>query len=421
MNKRLSTLLMTSILLSLSCASYADSTNTERTQKPHKAKYNNDEGIAGPSSTTGLLEEDDEVKDPVLQFPAIDESLKPWFDFKANIYEETGIQFGFAYTTLYQSISESLTDEDTATSGILRFSGKWELINRGKDNMGYLVFSLDNRSSYSDVPPNALGSEAGYVGQTGTLFGDQDTLLGDLYYVQKFNYGDAAFVIGRYDPNDFFNVLGYANPWTTFQNLSLLNDTTIAIPDWGTGIGLGTWVNDHWYIKGSVSDANGVASESDFNFDTDELYKTAEMGWSPSKDVRYLSNVHVMVWQVDERPDAGIASSDGVVIGANWTWNEEYMLFSKIGLSDSPNAAQFAEKSYTLGGLYRARHQADLLGLAINYSEMNGGGEQTVTELFYRLQLAQNFAITPSIQFIQDPVGNNEDVNVFGLRMRLTL
>lgn len=426
MKKWLPIVFTSSILLFLPCGSFANSGTIENSQKSQKAKsqkakYDNDEGVGGPTSTPGLLEEDDQLKDPVLKFPSIDESLKPWFDIKADIYQQTGIQFGFAYTTLYQSISESLTEEDNSFSGILRFSGKWELVNRGENNMGYLVFSLDNRSSYSDVPPNAIGGEAGYVGQTGALFGDQDTLLGDLYYVQKFNEGNAALLVGRYDPNDFFNVLGYANPWTTFQNLSILNDTTIAIPDWATGIGVGNWFNEQWYIKGSISDANGIASESEFNFDANELYKTAEFGWSPSTSVRYLNNIHVMYWEVDERKNAGLAASDGIVIGANWTWNEEYMLFTKMGFSDSPNAAQFAEKSYTLGGLYRARHQADLLGIAVNHSEMNGGGEQTVTELFYRLQLAQNFAITPSIQFLKDPVGNNKDVNVFGLRMRLTL
>ena len=49
--------------------------------------------------------------------------------------------------------------------------------------------------------------------------------------------------------------------------------------------------------------------------------------------------------------------------------------------------------------------------------------DQTTVELFYRLILAQNLQLTPSIQMLFDPALNPEDdfVWAYGLRLRLSL
>ena len=45
------------------------------------------------------------------------------------------------------------------------------------------------------------------------------------------------------------------------------------------------------------------------------------------------------------------------------------------------------------------------------------------TEVFYRIQMSQNWAITPGIQVIFDPALNTEKdvIAVFGIRSRLNL
>ncbi len=421
---KLKRLLLLVLLCYLPAAFATDSTPT---QKSHKSNYDNEEGFAAPGSTVRQLEEDDEEKTPALRFESFDEALKPWFEYKKSLAEESGLQIGFAYTLLHQEVDESLTSEDSATSGIFRVSGKWELLNRGEKNKGQLVFSVDNRAAYSDLAPGSLGGEAGYIGQTGALFSDVDTILGDFYWSQYLNDGQTGVIVGRYDPNDFFDVLGYANPWSSFQNLSILFNTSIALPDWSFGIGAGHWFDDSWYAAASLSDANGVATKEELDFDTDELYKTVEIGWSPSRDQRYLRNVHITLWQVDEREDDGVDDADGVTLGLNWTWDETYMLFSKIGSSDAdaPNDPQIAERSVTLGGIYYFAKRSDLMGLAYNTSELTAPGldDQDSLEFFYRLQLAQNLAITPSLQILDDPALNTEEdrITVISLRLRLTL
>ncbi len=66
----------------------------------------------------------------------------------------------------------------------------------------------------------------------------------------------------------------------------------------------------------------------------------------------------------------------------------------------------------------------DLLGFNVNRSKPPESDldDQYTAELFYRLQLAQNLAITPDVQLLINPALNpNEDVIwLFGLRARLS-
>ena len=391
--------------------------------KKGKSSYESDPGgFGGPGSTGEQLAEDDAVKEPALRFPAFDRAFEPWFNWKRKFNEEYGLQLGVAYTALYQAANETPDGaEDAAGSGILRLSGRWTLLNRESKNTGTLVFSADHRHRYTDIAPADLGFSVGYLGIPGTLFSDIDAVLGDLNWQQYLNDRQTGLIVGRYDPNDFFDVLGYANPWTAFQNLAILFNPTIALPDWSTGIGLGHYFNDQWYIRGAVNDVNGVATKTKFFEDFGELYTTAEIGWSPSRAQRYLKNIHVMGWHADKREKAGVEESEGITIGANWTFDEKWMVFLKAGWSDG--SAPLYNESATVGMIYYFASRSDLVGLGVNWGKPSDDSldDQVSGELFYRLQLAQNLAITPSVQLIIDPALNPDEnaIAVFGLRLRL--
>ena len=135
--------------------------------------------------------------------------------------------------------------------------------------------------------------EGNLIGVTGTLFNDAETILGNLYYQQQLGEDDrGGFIAGRFDPSDFMDVLGYANPWTTFSNVAILLNPSIAFPDWSWGAGGGGWLNDQWYVLGSVNDANGTITDESFFDGGSEFFSQAEVGWSPSRAERYFTNVH---------------------------------------------------------------------------------------------------------------------------------
>ena len=67
----------------------------------------------------------------------------------------------------------------------------------------------------------------------------------------------------------------------------------------------------------------------------------------------------------------------------------------------------------------------DLLGLGVNWGDPSNDDlrNQYTGELFYRYQLSQNLAITPSTQLLIDPALNPDEdrIWVLGIRARLTL
>ncbi len=73
--------------------------------------------------------------------------------------------------------------------------------------------------------------------------------------------------------------------------------------------------------------------------------------------------------------------------------------------------------------IYYFASRSDLVGLGVNWGKPSDDSldDQVSDELFYRLQLAQNLAITPSVQLIINPALNPDEnvIAVFGLRLRL--
>ena len=397
---------------------------TEEQLANTKSGFEGQRAMGGPTSVGAQLEEDDQIKVPAFRFPAFDRFFTPWFDWKRGINERYALRLGLDYNMLYQGASASLTDTDNAASGALRLFGQWTPVGRGTRDTGTLVFKVENRHKIgTDIPPADLGFEIGYNGITGTLFTDVGSVLVDLNWQQRFNEDTTRMIVGRYDPNDIMNVLGYANPWTTFSNLSILIDPSIALPDVGMGIGASQWFNDGWSIAGSISDANGSIKEVDFFEDGSEFFKFVELSWSPTQAQRFTHNLHLTYWHVDERETAGVPQGDGISFGANWTTdNEKWMTFFRAGWSDG--LAPLFNKNLTLGFIRRF-HRRDLLGLGVNWGEpsVDTLRDQYTAELFYRFQFAQNLAFTPSVQLLVDPALNlNEDeIWVAGLRMRVDL
>lgn len=380
--------------------------------------------LGGPSSPSAQLEEDDELKKPVFRFPWFDSALQPWFDFKGRLNERYGLQFGAAYTALYQGVNDAPSGaEDEAGVGIARMFGRWTLLGRGTENHGSLVFSVDNRHRLgTDIAPGGLGFNVGYLGVPGTLFSDVGTVLVDLNWQQALNDGRSGFVIGRYDPSDFMDVLGYANPWTTFQNLSILFNTSIALHDSSAGFAIGHFFTDQWFGLVTVNDGNGTISDVGIFEDGAEFFTQAEIGWTPSKDQRYFRNIHVTGWHTDDRDKTAVEESWGFTVAANWTSEDKlWMPFLRSGWSEG--SAPLMNATATIGLLHYIAHRSDLVGVGANWGNPSDTSlrHQYTGELFYRVQLAQNLAITPSIQWLIDPALNPDEnmITVFGLRARM--
>ena len=97
------------------------------------------------------------------------------------------------------------------------------------------------------------------------------------------------------------------------------------------------------------------------------------------------------------------------------------MPFLRAGWSDGD--APLMNASIAGGVGYYVRQRGDLLGFGVSWGHpaTPGLGDQVSSELFYRLQLSPNFAVTPDVQLLLNPATNPSDdvVWVLGVRGRL--
>ena len=378
--------------------------------------------FGGRNSPAGEIVETQTVEEPAFRFPRIDAAFEPWHNWKNETSSEHGIQVSAHYSSMFVSLSDPIPDgDDKASSGVLRGTLKWDLVGRDTPDVGSLNIMLDHRHAFRDTDPAGIASEAGYIGVTHLFYNDIGFAVINLNWQQGFNDGNTGLIVGRYDPNDYQGVLGMVNPWTIFSNLTSSLDVSVALPDSSWGIGAGHWFNDNVYVLGGINDANGFGADNLEFFDGGaEFYKFLHVGWSPSKGERYFKNIHAMTWHVDEREDAGVPSSSGISVGANWTFKDVFMPFLRIGYSDGD--APIYNESFTIGMIYKPNSRSDLVGLSINKGSPPNDSlkDQTTVEAFWRFQFSQAFAITPSVQYLKDPALHPTESSVWliGLRTR---
>ncbi len=411
-----SRLTCTIALTTCAVSAFADNSATRRLEATAQAS------IGGPGSAPAQLEEDRLRRLEDSRSPALDRWFDPFEAARERLKERTGLNLSFDYQALYQKSSDSLSGTNEAASGQFRILGNWGILNRGGDNTGSLVFILENRHRLGQpIAPSELAGEIGYVGATGVTFSDTDTTLSVAYWAQALAGGRAGFVAGRIDPGDYSDILGYVNPRTTFSNYSILFSPVLPIPDPGFGIAGGGFLTDQVYALGLVSDANGSLTDIDWFPGGSEFFTYGEIGWTPEPSKRYVTNVHLGVFHVDERGDAGVPASKGAILSANHTFENDLMVFGRLGWSDGK--APIAKRAVNAGLLWRPGFYDDLFGFGITIADPSDStlDTQTTVEAFYRFDVSDNIAITGDLQHINNPGFSDDDPWIIGLRMRINL
>lgn len=384
------------------------------------------ETLAGPEQVENRLHIDSNQVTPM--FPR--EFAKGYFDWKARIKKDHGVTLGGDYSAVYLSASDS-PGEDSAFGGMYRFYGSWEASGDGKGNSGALIWKAEHRHAYgSNLAPGSFGFETGYIGLFEPPFSDQGTRLTNLYWRQRMKGGDLVFVGGYVDVTDYVDVYMLASPWTGFFNFAFsTGSATIPTPNEGLGLGLGGYVNENFYIIGGFADTNSDPHKPFDGFDTffndREYFKHLEFGWNSSRETAFMNNVHLTLWQADERVAAATPNGWGANISWSRSINDHWLPFVRAGYADDGGA--LLEKSISAGFGYQTVSGGNQLGVAYNWGkpmESTWGPDldnQQTLEVFYRMQLFKELAITPDIQYIRNPALNPEanTLWVWGLRARL--
>jgi porin len=341
--------------------------------------------------------------------------------FLKRLESEYGLTLAADYATTFQAASDVLSGDKQGASGVLRLYGTWTIFGQGTRNRGSIVAKVEHRHAYGDTSPADLASNVGYLGVNAIGFTDVGAFVAPLYWQQYFSDGQVGFVAGRIDPLDFVDVLGVGSQWTSFQNGATLANLALPLPDVGCGAGAGGTLNDQWIIGATAHDLNGSQTSMDCFGEGLELYKQAFVGWSPSRSLRFNQAIIMTLWHADSR-NSGQSSGKGIALSANWMFDDKWMPFVRVGVSDGEAAIMKSQLS--TGLTYRFGKHRSEIGVAVSLQDPidNSLDEQTTLEAYYRWQLSPQLALTPSLQILHNPALNPERSTVVlgGLRFRYT-
>jgi len=379
--------------------------------------------FGGPNAVENQLHEDQQAGRPLFDRIA---------DWKSWLKDKRGIDLGLDYSAAYFGASDSPGDDQSA-SGMLRFLGSWDLVGRGKKNTGALVWKVEHRHGYTDVPLFDFGFELGYAGFIAPPFSDAGLLLTNLYWRQRWREKRAITAVGGWvDATDYVDVYALSSPWTGFTNFSFsTGSNTIPVPNQGLGAAASAMLTKQLFVIGGLADSNSDPGDPIDGFDTffndREYFKHIEFGWTPSLDRLYLDNLHVTFWHADEREEAGTPSGRGANFSFTRYLGGRWLPFVRGGWAD--DGGSVLQKSLSVGFGYQPVPGKNLLGVGLNWGEPNestfapGLDDQYTAEVFYRWNVSREIALTPDLQYLKNPALNpdQDSIWVFGLRARLAL
>ncbi|GEA62112.1 carbohydrate porin [Vibrio comitans] len=343
--------------------------------------------------------------------------FESWTETKQRWQEEHGLQLGMDYNMLGLTATDAL-GESSAASGALRVYGQWDMVHTQSGSTGGIVFKFEHRHKYTDSSPKEFGiKDLGYIGFVHSLYGDQGFRTTHLFWRQSMLDDRMVAYAGFLDMTDYTDFYALANPWTDFNNsvFTTGNGTIGGLPDGALGVMLGGFITDSVYASASILDAKGNASDLGQGvrdlFDSNATWKSLEIGYTPSKELLFINNAHVTVWQrdavEDDKEGYGVSASISGLIDGQW------LPFLRGGWAKDAGALYDASVSAGFGYIPSLRNQ-DMMGFAVNWASPMAStfagvdfDDQYTAELYYRAQITPWLQLSPSVQ-----VMNHTAINV---------
>lgn len=359
--------------------------------------------------------------------------LGPWFAWKQQLTQNTGLSIGGSWGLLYQNYSVSRIGERDAVGSKFTFNLSYDLANRGQANALTFDMAVEDRRPFgTDLAPLQAGVGAGSGVPTAATWGDFSLGVTQAYVRQNLANNRYQYAVGKVFAPNFVNPYPFFDDNRQFLSLAFSTSPTIAVPLRGFGfVGAAYPTDGNLYLKGGMFTANSSDTGwtvDDF-FNKDEHFYFFEAGFSGfagmgvpihGRGPMDRNNFHITSWYRDAMSD-GSPRAYGFAFNANFMAGENTMWFVRGGWSDG----WLADQALSVGVGWRpGRESSDLLGLGLGWVHPSNDNfdSQYTGELFYRFHVTQNLAFTPNLQLVINPTLNpNKDaMAVLSFRGRVT-
>jgi porin len=385
------------------------------------------------------------------------ETLTNGFGGLNDTLADSGIEIGLSFTNIYQANVHGGTSTNQHQG---RHTGSYDL-EIGADLQqllgiegGSLLVHAEGCWSRSDIDATSIGSVFGANGDAG---GRRAMDVTEVWYEQAMFDETLRLRFGKMDIGGGFECRGcpvsfdgsaYANDETAqFLNGALVNNPTIPMPDMGLGAVIYWNPVEWWYASIGAIDAQADARETGFRtafHKEDHFFYAAETGVAPQFDSGkgpMPGAYRIGVWNDPQdkerfsdstirRDDTGfyISCDQMVYKESNDAGDSQGLgVFTRYGWANKKvnDITDFWSLGLQYQGLVEGRDD-DVLGLGFAkgiFSTEAGYTEdyESVLELYYSAQIAPWIAVSPSVQFIDNPGGDTTagDAVVVGLRSQM--
>lgn len=375
-----------------------------------------------PNDVSQLLSDVDKREAAFFPETPLTRFFRRWRLFTALINQETGLNVGMAYTGLYQYTPKG-DPKKNASGGDFDIFGQWTF-NQQEATRSILGFNLEQRHAYGKVAPAELNEMIESLVRTTRGFNRLDFSLTQFWWEQQVFKRHAGFRVGKIDITSLMNNYAFESQDFYFLNDAFTGHPAWAEPDNSLGFVTGVGLSKHVYAQFGLINNNGKKSTGGFNtFRKGEFFTAVELGIRSELRNPDDDNYHIFLWHTDARPEEHLPSDAGLSIVLQNNIKEKYIPFFKFDINQG-RAAKF--KQIVLGGIgiYQPFGEVyGLMGMAAAYAvpAHDAHGVQTITEVFYRIQLTPFVQITPDLQLIKTNLvvqGSRWDA-VFSFRLRV--
>ena len=312
-----------------------------------------------------------------------------------------------------------------------RIMGDWSLFDLGSSEPlsaigeGYLSWNAFGTAGFDYDP--AQESLTGNVGAVNTLNAtvfDQGAAVDELYWKQVALGGKLLVLAGKIDQMYHFDTNRVANDgYSQFFSYSLQNNPSIPGPLYGGfgGVVRGNLSKQAYVMVGTGDSSMNKAELPWETLDNDSWYQLLELGLSPDLPVLGAGNYRLTPWHNH------LFGSDGFGVALNVDQElgrKDIVAFFRFGYGDEDVTPV---KTFVSGGVaFEAPfgREDDLVGIGVAWSDPSPGEcgrDETLVELFYRVEVAKSISITPDLHLVFNPADNpgHDFVIVPGIRLLL--
>jgi len=264
---------------------------------------------------------------------------------------------------------------------------------------------------------------------------DKAFWLAEAYYAHELFDGKLTFVVGKTEPVVFIDNNAFANnPSSQFVGKPFVNNPILNSEDQLAPIAVASLspIESISITALAVSSSfpnapDQTVQKSIYDSVIDKPLFAAQLAYSPKFD-ELKGNYRLYFWDAtyDHVNGAGDTSSGGSGVGLSLDQQvtDWLGLFARLAYSDrnAYDVDWFWSVGANLKGIIPSRDEDELgIGLAGLKGSVapDNDGTEFHTEVYYRIVLTKNFAVSPDIQYVTNPQGNSHNDGVFAGMVRV--